>query len=185
VSSVDCGGHGGVHQEGEALAESGGSGARIRILCLGNDLLADDAFGPAVGEELRRSIPEEVEVITTQAAGFSLLEEVLGATHLLVIDTILTGRNPPGKVFTLRAEEVKVVPGNSPHYVGLFEALELGRRVCLPVPEETVILAVEAADCTTVGGPMHPRVRAAIPAVVRLAQGIVQGWRKGGARQVS
>jgi len=179
---VDRGGHGGVHQEGEALVEVGGSDARIRILCLGNDLLADDAFGPAVGKELRRSIPEDVEVITTQAAGFNLLEEILGATYLLVIDTILTGRNPPGKVLILRAEDVQVVPGNSPHSVGLFETLELGRRVCLPVPEETVILAVEAADCTTLGGSMDPRVRAAIPAVVRLAREIVHGWRKGTVR---
>jgi hypothetical protein len=29
-----------------------------------------------------------------------------------------------------------------------------------------VIVAVEAADCTTVGGSMHPDVEAAIPAVM-------------------
>lgn len=151
---------------------------RIRILALGNDLLADDAFGWVVGEELLRMMPSEVEVTCASTAGFNLLEEILGVTHLLVIDTVLTGREPPGTIFLWRGEEVQVVPGNSPHYVGLFEVLELGRGMHLPVPEEVVILAVEAADCTTVGGPMHPDVQAAIPVVAALAREIVGTWRQ-------
>ncbi|MDR5695180.1 MAG: hydrogenase maturation protease [Armatimonadota bacterium] len=153
---------------------------KIRVVCLGNDLLADDAFGPTVGEKLQKSLPDDVEVITTSASGFSLLEEILGITHLLVVDTVLTGRDPPGTIFLWRDEEVQIIPGSSPHYVGLFEALELGRKLCLRVPDEVVILAIEAADCTTVGGPMHSDVQAAIPVAVRLAQEIVLDWWKRG-----
>jgi Ni,Fe-hydrogenase maturation factor len=58
------------------------------------------------------------------------------------------------------------VPGVSSHSLGIFEVLAVARRLGLPVPAECVILAVEAADCTTVGGSMHPDVAAAIPVVL-------------------
>jgi len=44
----------------------------------------------------------------------------------------------------------------------------MGRKLDLDVPKETIVIAVEAADCTTVGGPIHPDVQSAIPAVVEL-----------------
>jgi len=46
--------------------------------------------------------------------------------------------------------------------------LAVGRKLDLDVPRETIVIAVEASDCTTVGGPIHPDVQAAIPAVVEL-----------------
>ena len=62
------------------------------------------------------------------------------------------------------------VPGESPHYIGLFETLKLGRKLQLEVPQEVVIIAVEPADCLTVGGAMTPAVREAVPVVVNLVQ---------------
>ena len=44
----------------------------------------------------------------------------------------------------------------------------MGRKLDLDVPQETIVIAVEASDCTTVGGPIHPDVQAAIPEVVEL-----------------
>jgi hypothetical protein len=43
----------------------------------------------------------------------------------------------------------------------------------LPVPRELVIIAVEAHDCTTVGGPMHPAVEGALGRVTSLVEGLV------------
>ncbi|MGD0012929.1 MAG: hypothetical protein ABSD56_00675 [Bryobacteraceae bacterium] len=44
--------------------------------------------------------------------------------------------------------------------------LALARQLSLDAPEEITIIAVEAADCHTVGGSMHPAVAAAIPRAV-------------------
>lgn len=140
-----------------------------RILCLGNPLLADDAFGFRVAEELRRAWPQ-ADIAETSAAGFDLLDLTLGASRLLVVDTFQTGAAPPGTVKVFRENDLQPEPGASPHYVGLFEALRLGKELALPVPQEVAIIAVEPADCRTVGGAMHPAVRAAIPAVLRLIQ---------------
>lgn len=154
--------------------------ASIRLLCLGNDLLADDAFGFAVAEQIRGHAPAAVDVVQTSAAGFRLLDEVLNASRLLVIDTVLTGAAAPGTVYALHEEDLQAVPGASPHCVGLFETLALGRRLRLPVPEEVVILAVEAADCLTVGGAMHPAVQAAIPGVITYVQAVIRQWQQDG-----
>jgi hypothetical protein len=48
----------------------------------------------------------------------------------------------------------------------LFEALKLGRALGLAVPDNVTIIAVEPADCLTVGGNMHPSVHAAIDCVL-------------------
>ena len=136
-----------------------------RILCLGNSLLADDAFGLVVAEELRKQRPD-LDVCESTASGFDLLDSTLGARRLIVVDTWQSGTVPPGTVSVFHEGEVRNTPGGSPHYIGLFEALRLGRALNLAVPEEVAIVAVEPADCLTVGGKMHDAVRAAITEVV-------------------
>ncbi len=151
----------------------------IRVLGLGNDLLADDAFGVEVVRELRRRLPRGVETTTSIASGFALLDDVVGADRLVVIDTIAGGKGAPGTVYRFEESQVgtrDAAQGTSPHYVGLFETLHLGRKLALHVPERVIILAVEAADCLTVGGAMSPEVRAAMPAIVATVEEIVAEW---------
>jgi hydrogenase maturation protease len=139
---------------------------RKRVLCLGNDLLADDALGPLVAQRLRLLDLPGVEVMETAETGFYLLELLLNCSSLLVVDTIVSGHFRPGTVRLLREEDVASIPGTSPHYVGLFEALAAGRQLQLSVPERVTLLVVEAGDCFTVGGAMHPAVERAIARVV-------------------
>ena len=142
------------------------------MLCLGNELLADDALGAVVAEQLRQILPGTLEVVFTSAMGFDLLDDVLGASRLLVVDTIETGTKPPGTIHLLREEDVQPVPGGSPHYIGIFETLKLGRKLQLDVPKDVIIIAVEPADCLTVGGAMTPAVKEAVPIVVNLVQSL-------------
>ncbi len=138
-----------------------------RVLCLGNSLLADDAFGLAVAARLRHLRPD-IEVCESSTSGFDLLDHTLGARRLLVIDTVQSSTLSPGTVSIFHEKDVQSAPGGSPHYVGLFEALRLGKALGLEVPEEVLIIAVEPADCLTVGGGMHPAVLAAIPDVLKI-----------------
>jgi len=142
----------------------------MRVLCLGNDLLADDSLGIAFAEQFRQFAPPDVEVISTPESGFHLLDYVLNIQRLVVVDTVLTGAAPPGTIYAFYDHELQGVPGASPHYVGLNEALALARQLGLRVAEEVVFLAVEAFDCTTVGGRMHPAVAAAIPRLVSMVR---------------
>jgi len=140
----------------------------LRLLALGNEILGDDAFGILVARQVRQLLPDAIEVVSSSAAGFHLLDDVIGARRLMVVDTVQTGQAPPGTVYVVREQDVHVVAGGSPHYTGLFEMLAVARELRLEAPREVVIVAVEAADCLTVGGGMHPDVAAAIPGVVEL-----------------
>jgi hypothetical protein len=50
----------------------------------------------------------------------------------------------------------------------------LAKELLLNVPEEVIILAVEAADCLTIGGKMHDAVKCAVGLVVDLVAEIAQ-----------
>jgi hydrogenase maturation protease len=136
---------------------------RVRVLCLGNELLADDSLGSVAAERIRQSAPSDVEVVSTSETGFHLLDHVLNTSCLIVIDTVMTGTAAPGSMYVLHEQDFRTAPGGSPHYVGLQESLSIARALHLSVAETVVVLAVEAADCYTLGGTMHPAGRAAIP----------------------
>ena len=140
----------------------------VRLLGLGNEILADDAFGIQAAREVARRFQGEIEVVQSSSAGYDLMDHLLGARRLLVVDTIVTGRARPGAISVFTADRVQPAPGGSPHFLGLFEVLAVGRKLHLDVPKEIIVIAVEASDCITVGGPIHPDVQSAIPEVVEL-----------------
>ena len=150
-------------------ASSENENAEIRVLGLGNEILADDAFGILAAQAIERAYAGRVGIRCSSSAGFGLLDDLLGAARLLVVDTIITGSAEPGTVYVFSSDRVDAAPGGSPHFLGLFEVLEVVRRLHLPVPEQTTIIAVEGSDCTTVGGPIHPDVLSAISEVVERA----------------
>jgi hydrogenase maturation protease len=133
------------------------------VLCLGNELVADDAFGFVVAAQLKQA---GLDAVFSPEAGLNLLEAMEGVRRLIVVDTILTGAAPPGTMHLLSPGDLPTASGAPLHYLGLLETLALARELGMAVPSDVVIVAVEAADCTTVGGPMTPAVKAAIPAVV-------------------
>ena len=134
-----------------------------RILCLGNELLADDSLGCVVAEKLRELALPGVEIVTTAESGFHLLDHVLGVKCLIVVDTVQTGSALPGTIYEFDQDEVALVPGGSPHYVGLFETIDLARQLGLSVAKKVTVFAVEASDCLTLGEGISKQVQAAIP----------------------
>ncbi len=141
---------------------------RVRVLCLGNDLLGDDALGLIAGGEIRRLRPD-VEVLASSASGLHLLDQIVDCDRLLVIDSIESGRAEPGTIYVLDEADIPRPRGDSPHATGLFDALALARRLGLGAPSEVKVVAVEAADSRTIGGSMDPRVAGAIGRVIELA----------------
>jgi hydrogenase maturation protease len=97
----------------------------------------------------------------------------LNTRRLVVVDSILTGKAPVGTTYVFREDELKIAGGTSPHYVGLYESILLGRTLGLQVADEVVIVGVEIADCSTFDGTLHPAVRAAIPEVVQIVGNII------------
>jgi hydrogenase maturation protease len=137
-----------------------------------------------VAERLRLERPS-LEVVEASVSGFHLIDYLEGASRLVVIDSVQTGTSPPGTIYLLREGDIKSLSGPSPHYVGLFETLALARKLHLATPEEVIILAVEVADCTSLGGRMHPAVESAVSAVLDLVGEIVEASTAMGSRDDS
>ncbi len=178
-----------------------------RVLCLGNDLIADDGVGPVaasvLGERLALAAgaaPTEasvdpavtvhayelphigrVELVETALTGMYLLDAVVGASRLIVIDSVVTGTADPGTVLVLREQDLDGPRGSSPHYIGILETLELARALRFEVPTEVVIVAVEAGDYWTVGGAMTDVVGASLPMVVERTMAMIESAADGAA----
>ncbi|MEN6606147.1 MAG: hydrogenase maturation protease [Bryobacteraceae bacterium] len=138
----------------------------LRVLCLGNEMLGDDAFAFRVAEHLRQSPAGEIEVVTSSASGFYLLDDLSGCREMIVVDVLETGKAAPGTISEFREQDISPIPGAFPHGIGLFQVLELGRALGMPVPSEVTFLTVEPFDCLTVGGTMNEAVAQAVEQVV-------------------
>ncbi len=178
-----------------------GAAGPTRVLCLGNELISDDALGVVAARRLFRRLAVAgtpvppglsfdpavtvrafelprvglVEVVETALTGMYLLEAVVGASRLIVVDTIATGATEPGTVRELQESDLAGPRGGSPHYIGLLEALDLARALGLEVPADVVVVAVEVGDSMTVGGEMTRPVGAAVPVVVARAMALIAG----------
>lgn len=141
------------------------------ILCLGNELLTDDGFGPAVEKALRQRITDggEVEIIYAPIAGFALLDLLCDRQRVIVVDSTTAGKDAPGTIRFI--ENGSLTPSRNltgSHQISLPTALSLGRTMGLDMPKHIDILTVEAGDVYTLSESMTAPVSAAVEPAVRI-----------------
>ncbi len=123
-----------------------GRKAHTLVLALGNDLLGDDGVGLEAARRIAGQVEGSVDVVESGEAGLALLELLEGYERALLIDSIVTGRYPPGTVLEFCPEHFRQVIAPSPHYAGLPEVLEMARRLNLVFPQDIRILAMEVQN---------------------------------------
>jgi hydrogenase maturation protease len=140
----------------------------ILVLGLGNDILTDDAVGLHIVRTLRERLASDarVEVRETLEMGLALLDFFVGRRAVFLVDSIQTGKAPPGTLHELDAGALRQLTGRTPHFLGVGETLALGRRLELPMPERVEVFAVEVDDPFTLGTDLTPAVLGAVPGVV-------------------
>lgn len=155
---------------------------RTLVLALGNDLLGDDGVGLEAARQIAGQVNGSVDVVQTGEAGLALLELMEGYARALLIDSVVTGRYPPGTVLEFRPEDFRRVVAPSPHYAGLPEVMEMARRLQVVFPQEIRILAMEVLDPYEFGIGFSEPVQAAVPSLVRRALQILDEWRNSGCQ---
>jgi len=143
------------------------------VLCLGNEILGDDGFGAVVARILAQSDQEHVDVVFAPLAGFALLDLLAGRSRVLIVDTIQTGKFPPGTLHRFGASAL--AHSNhliNSHQISLPTALELGKRLGIEMPSQVDVLAVEAKDVHT----LHEGLDAAVTAAVEEAICEINQW---------
>ncbi len=126
--------------------------------------MADDAVGILVARALESSLDGLADLKTTSVSGLYLLDYLEGYDEAIVVDAFTPADPVPGRirVFEMRPSEKPPV-GPSPHYISLSDALTLGKSLGLSLPDRVTVVGIEVYDPYTIGGEMHPDVRAAIP----------------------
>jgi hydrogenase maturation protease len=155
----------------------------ILILCLGNDVLTDDAFGFRVAESLNKpEVTVCADVWSAAIAGFALLDILEGRQVVLIVDTVVTGKEAAGTVhFFPKGHWTPSRSLVSSHQISLPNALQFGRLLGYDMPDDIDILAVEASDVSTLSEEMTPLVAAAVPRAVA----IVEDWIRDKACEVN
>ncbi len=157
---------------------------RTLVVGLGSVILADDGVGMhaarCVAEAVQADGLSGVDVLELGTAGLSLLASLEGYDRLILLDAIVTGA-APGTIHELsEADVAKTAHLGAGHEADLPTALAFGRRALgAGMPEDVVVIAVEAEDLTTFSEAPTPAVAAAIPEVVARVRGLLSRPRPG------
>ncbi len=127
-------------------------GKKAIVLGLGNDILCDDAIGIKVVQCLSEAEKqrENVDFKYTCEMGLALLDYIVGYDSLIIIDSIKTGKVLPGTVLEIGIDDVNCAGMTSPHFLGVKETVELGKKLGLSMPGSIYIFAIEIEDPYTV-----------------------------------
>jgi len=146
------------------------------LLALGNDIMGDDAAALTAAQGLRNQGIRDIDIIDTLEAGLTLLEIMSGYSHVLLLDTIVTGNHPPGTILELCQKDFTKVLGSSPHYAGLPEVMELASQLAIEFPQDIRVLALEIETPTDFCDTLSPTIEAAMPAYIEKVRRILGDW---------
>ena len=149
---------------------------RALVVCIGNQLVADDGVGWAVYQALsQQHLTETVRLVFLGLGGIDLLEELDGEELLVVVDAVQLG-GVPGTVHRLGWQQLPQAPARpvSGHGIGVREALAIGARLYPQrVPGEVLLLGIEGRCFDRLGQGLSPEVAEAVPEVVALVIALI------------
>lgn len=137
------------------------------VLGLGNTILTDDGVGIYVAREIGKRInTANVDVTEGSLGGLELLDPMVGYDRVILVDAMPLGDSPAGTLVKLKPEDLGGGSAMARHQVPFQEALELGRRLEMNLPDEIVIYGIQVKDTMTFGESCTEEVKAAIPRIV-------------------
>ncbi|MBN2526864.1 MAG: hydrogenase maturation protease [Deltaproteobacteria bacterium] len=152
--------------------------SRIKVLCIGNALVADDAFGPLVYEHFianGTSRYPDTAFCLLGVGGLDLLSEFEGEDMVVVVDAVSSG-SEPGTLSVLPWQHIEKVSGTpvTSHDIGLDEVMKIGRMLQPEqMPKEVIFVGVEGKDFSSIGHSLSPEVQHAIPKALQAIENIL------------
>ncbi|HBA70968.1 MAG: peptidase [Geobacteraceae bacterium GWC2_55_20] len=151
------------------------------IVCIGNDLVADDAAGHEIYLRLRNpELPIEVRLEYAAVGGIALLDRLTGReSTMIVVDAVQFG-SPPGTIHCLNWDELPDlgVGALSGHDIGLRETVAIGRLLYPDkLPERIVLVGIEGRCFNRTRAAMTPETAAALDDAVLLIRNMLMHQR--------
>ncbi len=142
------------------------------LLGMGNPILSDDSVGVRLAGDLARALGDVAGLFVIEecsTGGLNLLDILAGHDRAIVVDAIRTAEGVPGDWYRFDARALRETLNlRNVHDVNFATAMELGRRLGVPLPadERIHLLAVEVADDATFGEALSPALEAAYPGIL-------------------
>lgn len=146
------------------------------IVCIGNDLVADDGVGHAIYNELsRRDLPEDTRLKLLGLGGMALLGEFAGEDILIVVDAVQFGATP-GTVHVLDWKDLPESDSHvSCHGIGIREVIEVSRKLYPEnSPKSVFLVGIEGQCFDQLGHGLTPAVAASVSTAVDAIEEILQ-----------
>jgi hydrogenase maturation protease len=143
---------------------------RIAILGIGNLLRSDDGVGLQVIEALRQEKLGDTVGLFEGLSGLDIFDAIKGYDKIIIVDAIQTG-SLPGSIHSLSLDDLKkkqAIHSFSTHLnIDFLSMIELAKKLFPEkIPEDVIIMAVEAEDITTISDKCTPKVARAIQKVI-------------------
>lgn len=153
----------------------------IAVIGVGNALMQDDGFGPAMirALESRGDWPTSVELIDAGTAGFDLMHQLLGRTHVVLLDAVAApSGEPPGSVVVFSHEQLLTMRRHgargSPHEPGILAAIQVA-ELAGELPQELLLVGVVPASMD-MGTELSVPVTQALDAAEAAARTAIIRW---------
>ena len=138
--------------------------ASALIVCIGNDLVADDGAGHAVHRLLAARLANPgVRLVLLGLGGMSLVDHFQGEAQLIVVDAVQLGA-PAGTVHVLDWTRLPASGCQfSCHGIGVREAIEVSRTLFPEMTPQTVhLVGIEGRCFDQLGEGLSAAVAAAV-----------------------
>jgi hydrogenase maturation protease len=151
------------------------------VIGLGNPILGDDGVGWKVVEGIDQRLKiegssDQSSIFTRQSlefdcaavGGITLMERLTGYDRAIVIDAVITAQ-PVGTVSVFRLDDLpahSTLHTSSAHDATLQTAFAAGRELGARLPDEVIIIGIEAEKIYDFSEELSPQVKAAVPRAV-------------------
>jgi hydrogenase maturation protease len=159
------------------------------VLGLGNPILGDDGVGWRVVEaaqeawrrnaDARRStidhqtslhrqssianrLSSSVEFDFVSLGGLALMERLVGCARAILVDAIQTRDGAPGAIYRLTLDDLPTLHADAIHDASLKEALAVGQQLGARLPQEIVVIGIEAVSLWDFSEDLSPQVAASV-----------------------
>ncbi len=146
---------------------------------LGNTLNKDEGLGVHALELLQKHLAEcapDVEFLDGGALGLNLLPWVEEASHLLVLDSMISRFSLPGSVMELDKDEIPLYRNikMSDHQITFQEVLGLAKFRDL-FPEHLHLVGAQPVDMS-IGYGLSPEIERVMPGILERAERVLNEW---------
>jgi hydrogenase maturation protease len=153
--------------------------APLLVAAFGNEMAADDAFGPLVVRTLRTMALAGVEVIDLGMKPAALLDCLAGRTAVCIVDAAMDEDSPAGRLietdfFDSHRPQLAHDRVLSSHGLSIAAQLELASG--LGMLPDTIHLVAVIVGSTELGQPVTPAVKYQVPVAAKRVARWASGW---------